>query len=106
LKSEASHKILGGVNLYGNDFSDGGGGGAIVGDAYLKLLKAKKPKFKWDEVFAEHRFDYQQGGVSHQVWFPTLAYLQQRFEIAQSSLGTGLSFWELGQGLDYFYDLL
>jgi chitinase domain-containing protein 1 len=105
-KAGLGHKILGGINLYGNDFIEGGGGGPIIADGILGLLKTKKPKIVWDETAKEHRFEYTVKGATHKVWFPTLYYLQQRFQAASGTIGSGLSFWELGQGMDYFYDLL
>ncbi|PON51325.1 1,4-alpha-glucan-branching enzyme [Parasponia andersonii] len=103
-----AHKIFLGINFYGNDFSlsDGRGGGAITGSEYLSLLEKHGPVLQWENNSGEHLFFYSDDNhVNHAVFYPTLLSISIRLEEARN-WGCGISIWEIGQGLDYFFDLL
>ncbi|WOL03173.1 hypothetical protein Cni_G11893 [Canna indica] len=101
------HKIFLGLNFYGNDFliSEGSGGGAITGKDYTALLEKHRPVLRWDNTSAEHYFVYTHNNARHAVFYPSLMSLSLRLDEARA-WGAGLSIWEIGQGLDYFFDLL
>ncbi|XVE73732.1 hypothetical protein DITRI_Ditri11bG0142100 [Diplodiscus trichospermus] len=101
-------KVFLGINFYGNDFvlSGGSGGGAITGRDYLSLLEKHRPLLQWEKNSGEHFFIYSDhNNVRHAVFYPSLMSIYMRLEEAHS-WGAGISIWEIGQGLDYFFDLL
>ncbi|KAG0555859.1 hypothetical protein KC19_11G008800 [Ceratodon purpureus] len=103
--NDAAPEVLLGLNFYGNDFTLPQGGGPIIGHQYVALLDKHKPSISWDEESAEHYFLYDGDDAKHVVFYPTLASISARLNTAMD-VGSGLSIWEIGQGLEYFFDLL
>ncbi|XP_078493353.1 chitinase domain-containing protein 1 [Ciona intestinalis] len=98
-------KILLGLNFYGYGYTTGGTE-PILGSQFVKTLQEFPSKMIWDKESKEH-FVAQDLPNNQQaiIAYPTLLSISSRVELAKK-LGTGLAIWELGQGLDFFYDLL
>ena len=71
---ENREKILIGLNLYGYDYAPRNQMHAVIGKEYLKILEDRKGSLalKWLEEVQEHVIEYQESGVSHQLFYPTL----------------------------------
>nr|KAJ3423033.1 Chitinase domain-containing protein 1 [Polyrhizophydium stewartii] len=104
---DSRHKILMGMNMYGYDYDHTlKRGDAIIGPKIVSVLSSTETHITWDDEAGEHKFQYTDAeSHSHTVHYPTLMSIQQRIELA-NELGVGLSLWEIGQGLDYFYELI
>ncbi|ODM94986.1 Chitinase domain-containing protein 1 [Orchesella cincta] len=96
-------KFLIGLNFYGYQYTSTGGH-PIFGNEYLETL-SKAKTIDWSEDVEEHFFEVKDKEGKRTIFYPTLMSIKRRLKLAED-LGCGLAIWELGQGLDYFYDLL
>ena len=96
-----------GLNFYGMDFTISGqpASSPVLGREVVQKMRRYRPRIMWDAESEEHVFEYVTNGRSHKVYYPTLLSVSKRLQLAQQ-YGLGVCIWEIGQGLDFFYDLL
>lgn len=102
-------KVLLGLNFYGVDFAPrgvqrGGEDRHIVGHEVIALLEQHKPELIWVEEVQEHAFVYKDDEKRRIVFYPTRQSIAARLSIAEETGCGGVAIWDLGQGLDHFFE--
>eukprot|EP01147_Barroeca_monosierra_P009773 gene9773-1973_t len=101
-----TRKILLGLNFYGNLYTPSGGR-PIIGHEYIGLLSKAKGNLvmKWNAKAREHVIEGNRANINLILYFPTLRSIQERVQLAQN-LDVGICIWDIGQGLDSFFNLI
>ncbi|CAI7775887.1 unnamed protein product [Closterium sp. NIES-54] len=104
---EMARKVLVGLNFYGYEYGPNEDYRPLLGRDVVELLQRYQPRMAWDPDASEHAVSFaaRPSGIRRAAFFPSLISLALRMREA-SAWGAGLSVWEIGQGLDYFFDLL
>ncbi|CAH8839117.1 unnamed protein product [Trichobilharzia szidati] len=99
-------QILVGLNFYGMDYIiSKAASNPVRGNEVVEVFQNHRPNFTWHKQWAEHSFSYKDNeSQDHLVFYPTLLSISQRLQTV-ISMGTGVSIWEIGQGLHSFYSL-
>ena len=104
-----SHMLMG-IPFYGYDGMDAITGPTLIDDlkrytVEIRYLKEKEHVIRsgWSEYLTASFVDEK--GKLHTIHYPTLKFLEERIALARK-VKCGIAIWELGQGLDYFMDLL
>lgn len=100
-------KVLLGINFYGADFVINSHENVkdrhVVGHEVVEMLRQHKPEIQWFDKWGEHGFSYKDS-VEHAVFYPTQKSVGMRLGVAREIGCGGVAIWELGQGLDYFFE--
>ncbi|GMT32527.1 hypothetical protein PFISCL1PPCAC_23824, partial [Pristionchus fissidentatus] len=99
---EHSNRVLLGLYHYGfkTDFGRQQQG-AVMAKEFIETLSNEEAELEWDPETQEH---FVRLGKM-QMFFPTLASLEIRTRMAHE-YGSGVSIWDLGQGLEHFSRVL
>eukprot|EP00475_Leptophrys_vorax_P013053 TRINITY_DN19441_c0_g1_i1.p1 TRINITY_DN19441_c0_g1~~TRINITY_DN19441_c0_g1_i1.p1 ORF type:complete len:435 (+),score=107.80 TRINITY_DN19441_c0_g1_i1:946-2250(+) len=107
-RPEVLSKMMLGLNFYGNALMGEIGSQltrnpqAVIAKDWLKILSEEKPVIRWESTLREHYAQVAGGQVV--IFYPSLQSIGERLALAEK-YGVGVSIWETGQGLEYFYDL-
>lgn len=126
-------KVFLGLNFYGIDFVVGkddtddkktqpSNNRHIVGHEFIKVLQTRDVEIKWHDSFKEHYFIYEedgnteseeeeeeeggaeQKGKQHAILYPTRSSIRERVKLAREVKCGGVAIWDIGQGLNHFFE--
>jgi len=110
--STGTPRVFMGLNFFGYSFVVPRGGGSITRNDFLRVIEQSKPSFSWDGQAREHVGKYSISNQEHSLYFPSLMSLSERLALIDALIEDyegahgGIAIWEIGQGLDYWTDLL
>ncbi|PHZ08143.1 glycoside hydrolase [Rhizopus microsporus ATCC 52813] len=117
--SSNRHKLMVGLNMYAMSYLSTRPPEPLVLKTVIEKLSLPRQdelllddetdeseELNWDKTSQEAWFmDIDEEGIEQGViWMPTLRSIRNRLRLAED-YGVGVALWEVGQGLDYFYDL-
>ncbi len=107
LNAKFANRVMIGLNFYGYRFDAPSGVEAVVGSQMVELMKKEgnEWQWKWDGESMEHALVHREDETKR-IFYPTLMSVATRIEMVSLQTKFGISIWELGQGLEYFTDLL
>jgi hypothetical protein len=102
---KALAKTIVGLPFFGLDFSPAGTVRVSWSDM-VERLKRFKVIIAWVQLSLEHGFFFSDGKKQHIVYYPTLAFLKDRFDRTVAAKFAGFGLAEIESGAPYFFDLL
>ncbi|KAI9597595.1 glycoside hydrolase superfamily [Syncephalis fuscata] len=100
--------LLLGLNLYGYILSEQQAPRAIIGKDFMALVQQhgfhSDSAYVWDIDSKEHVLWYLVDNIAHAAWYPSMESIRLRLKLAEE-YKVGIALWEIGQGLNMFYDL-
>jgi chitinase domain-containing protein 1 len=75
----------------------------IVGASFIQIIQDRNPNLTWVDQAAELKMDYTVDSWRLIAYYPIQESITERIRFAKR-LGTGVTFWELNQGLLYNFD--
>ncbi|CAJ0574345.1 unnamed protein product, partial [Mesorhabditis spiculigera] len=97
---ERAKDLMIGLNHYGYLYNDQQMD-PVQRERFLEKSKEKNARLEWDDIVKEHRLITSEG----RIYYPSLTSVESRIKLAKA-YDVGIAIWELGQGLNYFTQVL
>ena len=98
-------KILLGLNFYGYKYTSKSQDAVLCHDM-INFIEEPGVEVIWDSNSSEHYLMAGKDMEAKFMFYPTLKSIDMRLKLAEELKTGGVAIWELGQGCEYFYNLL